>query len=324
MMNSKRSRFLGFVSLLLALCAPAAGCKTKEGPTLPPAEGEGAPPAPTLPKLADLAPKNASELRSTARASTGSLRPRSEVALGPKETGVLSMIAVEEGQRVKKGQLMFRQEAAQAQLGVEQANAAVRAAQVQLDAAKTDFERVKSLRERGSIAADVFDGAQTRVRAAQTAVEQATVAVSQSARRTTDLSVASPIDGIVIEKRMNVGEVATLMPPSVVLVIADIDQLELRARLPESSLKTLREGSEVTAHFPAVDVSRRVIIKRIAPIVDPRTRTIEIVADLDNRGHALRAGMLAEVAYDPAEQKEVGAPTSAPSSATAQSKTKGK
>jgi hypothetical protein len=40
-------------------------------------------------------------------------------------------------------------------------------------------------------------------------------------------------------------------------------------------------------------------------MVEARTRTIENIADLDNRDHALRAGMLAEVSYDSAEQKEV-------------------
>jgi Cu(I)/Ag(I) efflux system membrane fusion protein len=87
------------------------------------------------------------------------------------------------------------------------------------------------------------------------------------------------------------------MPPSVVLVVQDREQLELRARLPEAALKVVHEGSEVTARFPSIGDSRRVRVKRIAPTVDARNRTIEIVADIDNKDHRLLSGMLAEVAY---------------------------
>jgi multidrug efflux pump subunit AcrA (membrane-fusion protein) len=91
------------------------------------------------------------------------------------------------------------------------------------------------------------------------------------------------------------------MPPSVVLVVQNIDVLELRARLPETALKTVREGAQITVRFPATDETRPVTIKRIAPTVDVRTRTIEIVAEIPNSDHRLKAGMLAEVAYAGAE-----------------------
>jgi multidrug efflux pump subunit AcrA (membrane-fusion protein) len=121
--------------------------------------------------------------------------------------------------------------------------------------------------------------------------------------------VTAPFDGVVTEKRMNVGETATLMPPSIVLVVQDLDSLELRARLPESALKTVHQGSEITARFPSVGQSRRVRVKRIAPTIDARTRTIEIVGDVDNKDHRLLSGMLAEVVYDDeAAATEPGAP----------------
>jgi multidrug efflux pump subunit AcrA (membrane-fusion protein) len=101
----------------------------------------------------------------------------------------------------------------------------------------------------------------------------------------------------VTEKRMNVGEIATMMPPSVVLVLQDTDALELRARLPESALRSVHEGSEISVHFPSIDDSRRVAVKRISPTVDPRNRTIEVVANVDNKDHRLLGGMLAEVDY---------------------------
>jgi RND family efflux transporter MFP subunit len=284
---------------LLGAAAPIAGCQQSKQNSLPPASGDKAPPAPKIPALTDLARQAPGEPAQGGadRAGTGSLRPVHEAQLGPKETGVITAIAVDEGDRVKKGQLLFKLDAEQAQLAVAQARAAQSAAQVQLDAAKLDFDRTQALRARGSIAEDSLDQARSRFDAARSAYEQAQAALGLAQRHANNMVVQSPIDGIVTEKRMNVGETATMMPPSIVLVVQEIDQLELRARLPETALMHVREQSELTVTFPAVGETRKVRVQRIAPTIDARTRTIEIVAAVDNQDHRLKAGMLAEVTY---------------------------
>ena len=294
-------RFLrwGLALFAIAAAVAAVSCRSKDGPSLPPPTGSGAPPAPSIPALKELSGAvPATQTTPDGRAGTGSLHARHQAQLGPKASGVISFIGVEEGDRVKKGQLLFRLEAAQAALATEQARTALSSAQVQLDSAKLDFDRAKLLFDKGSIAPAAFDQAKSRYDAAASTVEQAKAAVNLAERHATDTAVYSPIAGVVAEKRMNVGETATMMPPSVVLVVQDIDALELRARLPETALKGLSEGSEITVRLSALDETRRVRIKRIAPTVDPRTRTIEIVADVDNADHRLKAGMLAEVAYE--------------------------
>jgi RND family efflux transporter MFP subunit len=169
------------------------------------------------------------------------------------------------------------------------------------------FERVKALHERGAATPDAHDQAKAQVDSARSMVVQAQAAHDAAAHRLSNMVATSPIDGVVTEKRMNVGETATLMPPSVVLVIQNVDVLELRARLPEAALSSVRVGGSVTTRFPALGTSRNVTIKRIAPTVDPRSRTIEIVADVDNRDHGLLAGMLVEVAYGEAQEKHAEA-----------------
>lgn len=295
--------------LIFTLPLLLGACQKQDGTKLPPPKGEGAPalaPVPTLKELSkDLAPV-ASD--SSARAGTGSLRPIREAALGPKQTGVLSAILVDEGDRVKKGQVLFRQDAAQAQLNVDQARAAVAQTKVQLAQAQLDLDRTQALRERGSIPQDTLDQATTRVNALKSALEQAEAAMGMASKAAADMVVTAPIDGVVAEKRMNVGETATMMPPSIVLVIQDVDTLELRARVPEAALRTVREGTELKVRFPAVDETRSVKISRIAPTIDARTRTIELVAELPNADGRLKAGMLAEVAYGNGEQAAAAAP----------------
>jgi RND family efflux transporter MFP subunit len=285
-------------SILLAL----PGCAKKDLPGLPPAAGEGAPPATKIPTLKELDMSSRSVEKAVgARAGTGSLQALNHAALGPKETGLLAAIMVDEGDRVKKGQVVFKIDPVQAELAVEQAKAGIATLRVQQTQAQLDYDRTKTLRERGSVPEDVLDQTKARLDMISSQIAQANAQLSMAQRHLTNMTVASPIDGVVSEKRMNVGETATLMPPSVVLVVQDIDVLELRARLPETALKTVREGAPITVHFPATDETRPVTIKRIAPTVDVRTRTIEIVAEIPNGDHRLKAGMLAEVAYTGAE-----------------------
>lgn len=292
--SSARPTLAVFAVILLAL----SGCAKKELPKLPPAAGEGAPAATKIPTLKEL-DKSGPSVEKTigTRAGTGSLQAVNYAALGPKETGVLATITVDEGHRVKKGQVLFRTDPVQAELAVDQAKAGLATLKVQQAQAQLDYDRTKSLRERGSVPEDVLDQSKARLDMVTSQIAQANAQVSMAQRHVSNSTVTSPIDGVVSEKRMNVGETATLMPPSVVLVVQDIDVLELRARLPETALKTVREGAQITVRFPATDETRPVTIKRIAPTVDVRTRTIEIVAEIPNSDHRLKAGMLAEVAY---------------------------
>ncbi|MFT3926460.1 MAG: efflux RND transporter periplasmic adaptor subunit [Myxococcales bacterium] len=272
-------------------------CESAAGPKLPPLEGPGAAPAPVIavPAIA----RDDEQAADSAHASTGTLRAKEMAAIGPKEAGVITSLPVAEGDRVRKGQLLFRLDSAQVELAIEQAKAALASAKVQADSAQTLFDRVKALRERGAATPDAYDQAKAQVDSARSLEVQAQASLDLAAHRLNNMSVSSPIDGIVTEKRMNLGESATLMPPSVVLVIQNVDMLELRARLPEAALAVVKVGSTVSALFPAIGIKRDVQIKRLAPTVDPRSRTIEIIGDVPNRDHRLLAGMLVEVAYGP-------------------------
>ncbi len=314
--TTSRLRFWAVLSVLTQF-GWFAGCEKKDLPELPPATGDKAPAPPKIPTLEELGKASGeSDSSGGARAGTGSLQALNFAALGPKETGILSAILVKEGDRVRKGQTLFRLDDVPASLALEQARTALKTAQVQQSSAKLDLERTQALRERGSVPQDALDQAKSRADAADSMVAQAQAAINIGQRQLSNTVVTSPIDGVVAEKKMNVGEIATMMPPSVVLVVQDIDTLELRARLPETSLKTVREGAQIQVKFPATGESRSVTIARIAPTVDPRTRTIEIVARIDNKDHRLKAGMLAEVAYAEASAAAQPGPSAAPQEAS--------
>ena len=288
---------LALVPFVVAACSKTEAKKD----VLPPASGSALPP-PAVPKLSGAGENDAGKDEDVdGHRGTGTLHPKESAELGPKQSGVISAISVEEGDKVKKGQLLFRLESRQAQLAVEQAKAAQASAEVAERTAQIEYDRTKKLFDRGAVSEAAHEQAQARLDAAKAAVEQAKTAVSLARKSAADTAVRSPIAGVVTAKLKNVGETATMMPPTIVLVVQDTSKLELRARLPERVLADLSPGEPISVRIPALGKALSVPIERINPAVDPRTRTIEVVAMIDNADGKLRSGMLAEVSFDGAK-----------------------
>jgi RND family efflux transporter MFP subunit len=300
------------VSATVLSCAnPEAG---EKGQPLSSPTGEGVAPA-AIPAVSDLMQSEAAsnKPRSNEFSATGTLFPREQAELGPKVTGVIRSIEVDEGDTVKKGQVVFRLDGSQPGLMLQQAQTQVASAKTQLRATELEYNRAKELNARGSLPAAQFEQYEARHEAAQNGVAQAEVAVSMAKRSIADTVVASPIDGVVTQRNKEPGETATMMPVTVVVVVQDVSVLELRARLPEAVLKTLRVASPLEVNIPAIGVERTVPVKRINPVVDMATRTVEVIAEIDNVDGTLKPGMLANVTV--AKDKEEGAQpasTSAP------------
>lgn len=291
-------------------CLPllAAGCKHSDAAEhLPPATGSGAPALPTLPTLAS----NAADeipVENQALRATGTTMALHQAELGPKMSGVLAAVLVEEGDTVKKGQPLFRLEASAAALGAKQAQAALEQAKVGLSQAEIDYHRTKSLFEQGAVSPALWDQARIGHDRAKVAVEQAQVALSTARNYVGDTTVYAPFSGVVASKRKSTGETVTMMPPTVVVVLQDLSKIEVRTKIAESALNRVQPGGVMKVRFPSVNEERDVPIDRINPSVDPLSRTVEIVGIIPNDDRKLKAGMLVEVTFP--EVKTVASPSS--------------
>jgi RND family efflux transporter MFP subunit len=289
------------VPLVLAgLLVAACDSKEAEKPALPSSQASTPPTIPTPSKGAAPQPgiKAGSRDLSIER-YVGTALPKQEAELGPRMSGTLASVDVEEGQQVKKGQVLFRLDARSTRLGVSQAETGLQGAQIARDNAKRELERQQQLAAKGTIAAAVLERAESAFNSAENGVNQASVALSMARRGTADSAVVSPIDGLVAHKFKDVGETVTMMPPTIVVVIQDQSVLEVRTRIPEAALRLVHVGDQVTAHFSALGVAREAKVVRVQPTVDAATRTIEIVTDVDNKDGTLRPGMYVELELRP-------------------------
>ncbi len=283
--------------LAAAVSVSAAGCKKNGEAKLPPATGEGAAPLPALPVLDGTKPDQpvgASEGR-----TTGSLFPHAEAQLAPSAGGTILSIRVKESDRVKKGDLLFQLDSRDAMLRRDQAKAALSAAEVNLRATQVEYDRTKVLFEQNAVPLAAWQAVQARWEGAQVGVQQAKVALAMAGKMINDASVHAPFSGVITAKLKNEGEMATMMPPTVVLILQDQETLDLHFKLPEKALATIKTGSKVKAAFTSVGLTREAAVTRISASVDQRTRTIELVAELPNTDQALRPGLLAEIEVVP-------------------------
>src|SRR5882757_7741804 len=287
---------------LIAVAVMVAACGRGKGQQLPPAQGEGAPPLPALPNLAAPAPEATAVVPTEGR-TTGTTYPHAEAQLGPNTSGVIVKIHVNEGDPVRKGMVVFRLDDRDAKLRVEQARAAREAARVNLRAVQTEYDRTKPMFDEKAVNRMQWDQLVARLDGAKVAVQQADVALAMAEKLLDDTAVHSPIAGVVTAKLKNEGEMATTMPPTVVLVIQDRSVLELHLRLPEHALGQVKIGDVVTARFDALNAVRPARVTRINPAVDARTHSVEVVAEIPNQDRALKSGLLASVELKPRDAR---------------------
>jgi RND family efflux transporter MFP subunit len=284
------------VSLALVglVAAASTGCGRQKGEAkLPPARGQGAAPLPALPSVTSR--DEGKVVVPTNERTTGTTVARAESQIGPNAGGVLARIFVKEGEKVRRGTVLFRQVTRDAELRVEQAEAALESARVSLKATETELARTKGLFDQKAVSQMEWDQVQARADAARAGAQQAQVALSIAQKMLADCTVRSPIDGVVTSKLKSEGEMATMMPPTVVLVVQDQSVLELRFKLPEGALGLVKAGQTIDANFAALGIKRPAKVVRIQPAADPQTRTIEVVSEITNRDGSLKSGLLAEV-----------------------------
>jgi membrane fusion protein (multidrug efflux system) len=292
-MNTRMSSWCIAVAVTLVACGKDPDGKR----ALPPATGAGSPPLPTLPAVGVVASTPSATVTSVRR-STGTLLPHAEVAVVARSRGVVVALTVDIGARVKKGQVVFRVDDREAGLRLAQAQTQLAAAQQQLHSIDVEYRRTKLLFDQQAASSQQWDQVTAQVDAAKVAVAQAHNGVAVASKAVADTVAAAPIDGIVVSRAVTLGDYVSDSPPTQVLVLQDQATLDLKFRLPERALATVRRGDPITVALPALGVSRKATISIVAPSVDARTRTIELTAVLDNRDAALRPGLMADVELD--------------------------
>ncbi|HEV7574282.1 MAG TPA: efflux RND transporter periplasmic adaptor subunit [Thermoanaerobaculia bacterium] len=217
---------------------------------------------------------------------------RSELAV--RVPGRVAKMYVDEGSRISRGQALLELETDYPRLNLEKAQADIaRAASAEQDAQR-DLNRKKELIAKESIPQATYDRSQAMFDQARAAKESAQAQANIYRQQMSDSTLRSPIDGVVAEKRTDVGQ--RLGDATVALVVVQTTPLKLRFRVPEKEISHVRQGQNVKATVDAYagDVFQGKVAV-VGGVVDPATRSFTVETEFPNRDGKLKPGMFARV-----------------------------
>jgi HlyD family secretion protein len=221
-------------------------------------------------KMVDLESVTGHALTPTVLAS-GTLTYESQVTLAPEVTGRVKEILVEEGDQVKREQLLMRLDPAAARAAIEQSQAQVRQARLSIERRQVDFDtqvikvkRFEALRDRGMVDANSLqeltsarDLAEVDLRTSREALSQAQAQLSQAQEMLAKTEIRSPLDGKVTAIYVKVGQTAVPsfsgIAGSVLVDVADTASIDAEINVDETDIARVRMGAQarvVPAAFP--------------------------------------------------------------------------
>lgn len=216
---------------------------------------------------------------------TATLEAEDEATVNAKTDGVIEQILVEEGERVRAGQVLARLETERLRLEASRAKAT-------LDKLEQDFRRNESVYQRSLISREVFERSKFELEGARAAHDLARLSLREA-------ELKAPFNGVVAERHIKIGNQITIGSPT--FRITRMDRLQAQIHVPERDIHKLAPGQ---AAVLAVDAWPDKVfsgeILRVNPVVDAQTGTVKVTVAMALEQPELKPGMFGrvEIRYD--------------------------
>lgn len=249
--------------------------------------------------------------------ASGYMVAQRKAAVASKVTGRLVSLTVEEGVRVKKGEviallesedLMASRDLAAANLN--SSRSALEEATAELGNADISFRRSRELVEKGYVSRTDFDAAQTRlektkaaVAAAKAAVKAYTAALKGAEVSLEYASIRAPFDSVVLTKNADIGDIVTPLGAAAnakasVVTIADLDSLQVEVDVAESNIGLVNKGQPCEVQLDSLPDKRfRGEVHMIVPTADRTKATVLVKVRILDKDPGILPEMSARVAF---------------------------
>ena len=253
----------------------------------------------------------------------GTVRAVQTSQLASQMMGNIVEIRAHEGDRVRRGQVLAVIDDAQPRAGLDRATAVELASGQEISAADSDFalaeatfKRYQILYDRKSVSPQEFDEVKARYQAAQARRDmaragqaQAKAALQQAHTTLAYSRVLAPFDGVVTEKKADVGTLAS--PGMAIFTVEDVRLYRLEAAVNETDLRYVRAGQQVPIVIDALgDKELKGKVVEIVPAADPASRTFLVKLDLPADSQ-LRSGLFGRAHFTRGERMSFLIPRSA-------------
>jgi multidrug efflux system membrane fusion protein len=255
-------------------------------------------PAPPVPVRVAVARQQAMPVQLEA---FGTVETLSSVEVRPQVGGELTRVAFEEGQDVRKGQLLFTIDRRPFQAELAQAEAQLARDKALAVKAEQDVTRYAGLVEKDYVTQEQYDQIKSQAEAQRAAVKADQAAVESARLRVQWSEVRSPIDGRAGAKLVHVGNVVKANPDQPIVVINQLEPIDVRFALPQSYLDEIRTRAQSGALGVEVrsdddpDLHESGKLTFIDNAVDTATGTIQLKGRFANADHRLWPGQFVRV-----------------------------
>jgi RND family efflux transporter MFP subunit len=212
--------------------------------------------------------------------ASGYVVARRKAAVASKGTGRLVFLNVEEGDQVKKGQLIARLEDADVVAARDRTRESLRLAEADLHDAKTSYERMRILLKQGAIAQAEYDVAEARFKRVVASIDVARFALKEAEVAVENTRIIAPFDGTVLKKNADVGEIVAPLAgaatsKAAVVTIADMSSLEVDADVSEANITRVAPEQQCEITLDAYPQQRYPgFVTKIVPTADRAKATV--------------------------------------------------
>jgi len=208
------------------------------------------------------------------------LEAERQVDVLARATGLVETIAVEEGDRVREGEVLVR-------LGKEELELRLQQAQVALRQVNATYERTKALHDSRMVSEAEYESVRHQVENAQVALDEVKLSLDYA-------DIRAPISGVVMRRLVEVGDL--VRSNQQVLELADLEPLLARIHVPEKRMHQIREGQEARVLIESLpDEQFTGEIRMISPGVDPQSGTVKVTLEISDALGLLKPGMFTSV-----------------------------
>ena len=248
--------------------------------------------------------------------ATGTIEPVETVEVGTQVSGKVEKIYVDYNDVVKKGQLMAELDKQTLNQSLSRAMASLTSAESQLNYAKLTYERTKQLYEANAATLAAYQEAQNSYTQAQMSKRNAQAAYDQARVDLAYAEIYSPIDGIVLDRAVEVGQTvaASFSTPTLFTLANDLTKMQVEADVDEADIGQVKVGQRVTFTVDAYmdEIFTGTVNQiRMKPTTTSNVVTYTVIIEAPNPDQKLFPGMTASVTIVTEEETGLAVPAEA-------------
>ncbi len=209
--------------------------------------------------------------------------------------GFIKTVKVNEGDVVKKGQLLYAIDSTEIDSKKQQALLGVQMYENQYQTMKRNYERYKRLLEKGLVSKFEVEQLELGTKNLKDMVTISKSRVKEVDNQYRYLTIKAPNDGVIIRKNIKAGEMA--IPGMPALVLSDLSSLRIKTEVSETDLKHIFIGQKATVEIPSLDLKTNAKIVAIIPSSNPMTHTFNIKLSFKHKNNVY-PGMYTKVYID--------------------------